>query len=84
MDSRQHEFQTTTDFDLAAAYMVITGRQPVVSRQPGDNLTTVEMTDTEDTRRLMLEYAAGSLMVNVKRFAACRAWIYRAAKAVRP
>lgn len=83
MDSRQHAIQTT-DFDLAACYMLFTGRQPVVFRQPGDTLTTVEMADAEDTRRLLLEYAAGSLMVNVKRFAACRAWIYRQAKAVRP
>ena len=56
MPSRQLVI-STTDFDLAACYLMFTGRQPVLFRQPGDNLTTVEMTDTEDTRRLMLEYS---------------------------
>jgi hypothetical protein len=40
------------------------------------------MVNDDTTRDLMLAYAGGALMVNVKRFAACRAWIYRQAKAV--
>lgn len=83
MDSRQNAFQTTTDFDLGATYMVITGRQPAVFRQPGDALTTIELVNDDVTRDLMIAYAGGDLMVNVKRFAACRAWIYRQAKAVK-
>lgn len=83
MDSRQNAFQTTTDFDLGAAYMVITGRQPSIFRQPGNILTSIEMVDDDATRNLMIAYAGGDLMVSVKRFAACRAWIYRQAKAVK-
>jgi hypothetical protein len=81
--TRQHEFQTTTDFDLGAVYMVLTGRQPAVFRQPGDDLVSIEMVYDDTTRDIMLAYAGGALMVNVKRFAACRAWIYRQAKAVK-
>lgn len=83
MDSRQHVFQTTNDFDLGAVYMVSTGRQPTVFRQPGDSLVSIRMVNDEVTENLMIAYAGGFLMVNVKRFAACRAWIYRQARAVR-
>jgi hypothetical protein len=82
MDSRQHAIETT-DFDLGACYLMFTDRHPTIFRQPGNNLTTVEMLDDAATRNLMMQYAAGTLMVNVKRFAACRAWIYRQAKAVK-
>lgn len=81
METRQTATQTT-DFDLGACYMLATGRQPAIFLQPGDALTTVEMVNDEATHKLMMEYAAGSLMVNVKRFAACRAWIYRQARSL--
>jgi hypothetical protein len=80
---RSTAFQTTTDLDLGAVYMVNTGRQPAVFRQPGDALVTIELVNDDVTRDLMIAYAGGDLMVNVKRFAACRAWIYRQAKAVK-
>jgi hypothetical protein len=83
MDVRQPEIQTTTDFDLGATYMESTGRQPVPCRQPGDHLISLELINDDVTRNLMIAYASGNLMVNVKRFAACRAWIYRQAKAVK-
>jgi|GEM_PF-4686140 len=83
MELRQSAFQTTTDFDLGAVYMVCTGRQPAIFRQPGDALVTIEFVNDDVTRDLMIAYAGGDLMVNVKRFAACRAWVYRQAKAVK-
>ena len=75
--------QTTHDFDLGAAYMVVTGRQPAMYREPGDTLVTIELIEDDATHSLMLSYAAGELVLNVKRFAACRAWLYRQAKGVR-
>lgn len=83
MDARQTAFQTTTDFDLGATYMSVTGRQPAVFREPGNTLVSIEMVNDNVTRDLMIAYALGDLMVNVKRFAACRAWIYRQAKGVK-
>ena len=62
---------------------MITNRHPSIFQQPGNNLTTIEMVNDGDTCELMMRYAAGTLMVNVRRFAACRAWIYRQAKAVK-
>lgn len=73
----------TNDIDLAAVYMTATGRKPNLYRVPGQALVTFQMPADEATRRVMLEYAAGSLELNVKRFAACRAWLYRQAREVR-
>jgi hypothetical protein len=72
----------TNDIDLAAVYIVVTGRKPTMYREPGDRLATFTMPPDEQTREVMLAYATGTLKVNVKRFAACRAWLYRQAKGV--
>ena len=79
---RPSEFQTS-DLDLAAAIMVATGRQPEVFQQPGRALITFEFPDDEATRSVIIAYAAGELVQPVRRFAACRAWLYRQAKGVR-
>jgi hypothetical protein len=73
----------TNDIDLAAVYMVATGRKPGMYREPGDDLVTFHMPSDEATRNVMLEYATGGLKLNVKRFSACRAWLYRQARVVR-
>lgn len=83
MTTRLHELPTTTDFDLGAAYMVITGRKPAILHEPGGALTKIKMVNDDATLDVMCDYAAGTLMVNVRRFAACRAWIYRQAKAIK-
>ncbi|AJE04670.1 hypothetical protein [Geobacter pickeringii] len=80
--TRPPEFQTT-DLDLAAAIMTGTGKQPGAFRQPGQPLVAFEFKDDEATRAIILSYASGDLCQNVKRFAACRAWLYRQAKGVR-
>lgn len=81
--TRPTEFQTE-DIDLAAAIMTATGRQPGVFRQPGRALISFEFPDDDGTRAIIIAYAGGELAQPVKRFAACRAWMYRQAKGVRP
>lgn len=75
---------TTTDIDLAAAYLAITGRKPTVHYSPGDALVSFRFFIDEPTREVIIAYGTGDLTVNCKRFAACRAWLYRQAKEVRP
>ncbi len=77
--TRPTEFQTE-DLDLAAAIMTATGRQPEVYQQPGRTLISFEFPDDEDTRTIIISYAGGELVQPVKRFAACRSWLYRKAK----
>lgn len=81
--ARQTAIQKTHDFDLGAAYMVITGRQPAMYREPGETLVTIELIGDEATLSLMVAYAAGDLTLNIRRFASCRAWLYRQAKGVK-
>ncbi len=73
----------TNDIDLAAVYMTATGRKPFMYKEPGDILVTFQMPNDVTTQNVMMEYAAGSLEQNVKRFAACRAWLYRQARGVK-
>jgi hypothetical protein len=81
--TRQPAIQTN-DIDLAAVYMTATGLKPGMYRATGDTLVTFQMPSDKATRKVMLEYALGSLELNVKRFAACRAWLYRQTRGVRP
>lgn len=80
--TRPAEFQTE-DLDLVAAIMTATGREPVMYRKAGTNLITFEVAEDEQARAILLAYATGELILPVKRFAACRAWLYRKAKGVR-
>lgn len=73
----------THDIDLAAARMVITGEQPGVSIQAGDSLASFDLPDDEITGRILNEYATGTLMLNVKRFASCRNFLFKKLKGVR-
>ena len=74
---------STQDIDLAAARMTITGEQPSFYRQPGDSLTTFDLTDDDITRNLLNQYATGSLTLNIKRFASCRNFLFKKIKGVR-
>lgn len=78
--TRPAEFQAS---DLSAAVMVATGHLPEVFRQPGRPLVTFEFEDNDVTRAIIIAYASGNLVLPVKRFAACCAWLYRQAKGVR-
>jgi hypothetical protein len=73
----------TNDIDLAAVYMVATDRTPNIYREPGDPLVTFQIPQDEKTRKVILEYAAGTLVVNARRFALKRAWLYRKAREVK-
>jgi hypothetical protein len=83
MTTRPTDFQTS-DIDLTAAVMAATGRQPGISRQPGQVLVTFTFPDDAVTQSTTIAYATGELCQPVRRFAAYRAWLYRQAKAVRP
>ncbi|WP_224983010.1 hypothetical protein [Geomonas agri] len=79
MTNRPAEFQTT-DIDLSATIMTATGKMPAILRQPGKALVTFEFSDDDATRAIVFTYATGELVQPVKRFSACRAWLYRQAK----
>lgn len=72
----------TTDLDLTAAWMTATGKQPLVFLPQGKQLAVCELPDDETTREIILSYATGTLCLNVKIFASCRAWLYRRVKGV--
>jgi hypothetical protein len=82
MTTRPAEFQTP-DIDLSAAIMTATGKTPSIFRQPGQALVSFEFKDDDETTAVIVAYATGELVQPVKRFAACRAWLYRQAKGVR-
>ncbi len=63
--------------------MTATNRQPEIFRQPGHALISFEFSTDEEIQAIVLAYASGELVQPVKRFAACRAWLYRQAKGVR-
>ncbi|WP_224983567.1 hypothetical protein [Geomonas agri] len=81
MSNRPAEFQTT-DIDLSATIMTATGKIPAVLSRPGKALVTFEFADDDATRAVVFTYATGELVQPVKRFAACRSWLYRKAKEV--
>ena len=82
MTTRPAESQTS-DIDLSAAIMTATGRKPAIFRQPGQALVSFEFKDDDESRAVIIAYATGELVQPVKRFAACRAWLYRQAKGVK-
>lgn len=71
------------DIDIAAIYYVSTGKVPDMYREPGNVLVTFHFPPDEATRKVMIEYAAGTLQMNVKQFAACRAKLYRLVRGVK-
>jgi len=74
---------STVDLDLAAAIMTATDKQPEVFQQPGQSLVSFEFPYDKPTQTTILAYSGGELVQPVKRFAACRAWLYRRAKGVK-
>jgi len=79
---RTPDFQTS-DIDLAAAIMTATGERPEISRDPGRELGTFHYPAVDAVHAVALAYASGDLVQPVKRFAACRAWLYRQVRTAR-
>lgn len=52
-------------------------------RQPGQALVSFDLPDTLTTHRVLSEYATGSLVANIRRFAACRNFLFKKLKEVR-
>lgn len=83
--TRPRENQIVThDLDLGAIYMVVTDRTPYIFREPDNPLVTLAMPNDDTTRDVMIAYASGELTFNIKKFAACRAWLYRRVREVKP
>jgi hypothetical protein len=76
---RPSEFETE-DIDLAAAIVTATGRVPGICQKVREELVTFIFHDDETVRTVIVAYAGGGLTQPVKRFAACRSWLYRKAK----
>lgn len=74
---RLQDTLTTTDLDLMAAVMAATGRTPSVYLQPGATLAVVELPIEEAVDNIIIQYAAGTLLVNARRFATCRGYLHR-------
>ena len=76
---RPTEFRAS-DLDLFAAIMAETGCTPTLHIEKSSNLAVCETAYSQDLQQVVLGFASGDLMVNAKRFAACRSWLYRKAK----
>lgn len=79
---RHHDSLTTTDLDLMAAIMAVTGRTASVYLQPGASLAIAELPLDEAVESIVVAYAAGTLVVNARRFASTRAYLYRETRRV--
>lgn len=79
---RHQDTLTTTDLDLMAAIMAATGRTPSVYLQPGASLAVAELHLDETAESAVVDYAAATLVVNARRYAACRAFLYRETRRV--
>lgn len=78
---RPTEIQTT-EIDLAAVYMAATGKEPLIFWEKGVELVKFIIPINEETNRIMVEYATGTLCLNVRKYASCRNSLYRRVKAV--
>lgn len=72
---------TTTDLNLAAALMTATNTHPV-KIYPGNDFVAFDFQSNERTEAVMVKYAAGTLVLNVRRLGRCRLWLDRKCRVV--
>jgi hypothetical protein len=72
---------STEDLDLAAAIVTATRKRPRVCKHTDRQLVTFIFPNDEPTQAVILAYAGGTLIQNVRKFAACRFQLYRLARA---
>lgn len=70
----------THDVDLSAAIMTATGVEPDI--HPSGALVSFSFPDDYAIQRIVFDFAAGRLILDVKRFANRRAWLFRKIKGV--
>lgn len=73
----------TRDLDLASAIQTATGNEPNLEQHPPQDLVTFSFPHTVETRDTVVAYAAGNLVLNVRRLLNRRAWLYREVSAIR-
>ena len=73
----------TNEIDLAASYFVTFGEMPPFFYSDNSGIATFELKDSDDTRSLFIEYMTGTLELNIRRFTACRARLYKALREAR-
>jgi hypothetical protein len=70
--------------NTAVAIMPATRKQPGMLTLPRRSLVIFQFTDTEENRAVIVSYATGEPWLSAKSLTACRAWLHRKAKEVRP
>ncbi|GAB7026026.1 hypothetical protein [Geotalea toluenoxydans] len=78
----RHEDFRTSDIELAAALMTATNRKPLAI-MPGVELVEFIFPGDEVVQSVVMKYAAGRLILEVKRLAANRTWLYRQVQQVK-
>jgi len=72
--TRRDEFKTV-DIELASALMT-SGIRPC-RIAPGENLVEFHFHNIDDVQGIALEYASGTLCLQVRKLANSRSWLYR-------
>lgn len=76
MKTRPSDFKTT-DIELAAALMTC-GQRPEIT--PGAELVEFHFRNDDRVREIAVQYAAGTLCLEVRKLANSRSWLYRQVK----
>ncbi len=71
---RSSDFQTT-DIELAAALMTCGQRPEMIA--PGAELVEFHFPNNDKVREIAVQYAAGTLCLEVRKLANSRSWLYR-------
>lgn len=71
----------TQEIDLAAAIITATGVEP--DMHPVGALVSFTFPDDSTTKRVVLDFVSGRLILDVKRFAYRRSWLYRQVSSIR-
>jgi hypothetical protein len=77
--TRPNEFKTT-DIELAAALMT-SGSKPI-RIAPGRDLVEFFFCNDDEVQNLTMQYASGTLCLEVRRLANSRGWLYRQVKEI--
>ena len=75
--TRPSDFKTT-DIELAAALMTSGQRPEMIA--PGAELVEFHFPNNDRVREVAVQYAAGTLCLEVRKLANSRSWLYRQVK----
>lgn len=71
------------EISISAAIMAVLGQTPTVRLTYGSNLAEFVFDHDDQIQQIVMEIAAGRLMVNAARYEKARAFLYRKARIVK-